>query len=181
MEMAAPAEPLPIADTPAYQVDVAQDWRERAEMLPGFSDTMAAKGMEEAGEIGCMSCESRRYIDDSDSSTVTFQSPSKIDPQTSIYQVASHEREHISEEQAKADAKGAKVLSHQIQIQYDVCPECGSLFAAGGCARTTTATPAQAQESYQAMQGATEAPRPETRAAQVQSAGEDAANSNIKK
>jgi ferredoxin-like protein FixX len=86
----------------------------------------------------CQTCKERRYKDVSNDSTVSFQTPTKLDRGEAAYAVRAHEQEHVSHEQAKAEREGREVVSQNVVIHYDVCPECGKVYVAGGT--TTTAT-----------------------------------------
>lgn len=54
--------------------------------------------------------------------------------------VASHEQEHVSNEQAKAKGEGRRVVSQTVVLQYAVCPECHRSYVSGGTTRTVTAS-----------------------------------------
>ena len=84
----------------------------------------------------CGTCESRRYVDRSADSSVSYQTPTKINPQMSAMAVASHEREHVFNERAKADREGRQITSQTVSVQYATCPECNIMYAAGGTTRT---------------------------------------------
>ena len=58
--------------------------------------------------------------------------------------VSSHEREHVSREQAKALRNDRKVVSQSVQIYIDTCPECGRAYSSGG--KTTTVTRGESQK-----------------------------------
>jgi hypothetical protein len=86
----------------------------------------------------CQTCSERRYKDVSNDSTVSFQTPTKLDSGEAAYAVRAHEQEHVSHEQARAEREGREVVSQNVVIHYAVCPECGKVYVAGGT--TTTAT-----------------------------------------
>ncbi|MDR1246222.1 MAG: hypothetical protein LBK57_04245 [Clostridiales Family XIII bacterium] len=94
-------------------------------------------------ENDCQTCRERRYKDVSDDSTVSFQTPTKLDSGEAPYAVRAHEQQHVSHEQAKAEREGREVVSQNVVIHYAVCPECGRVYVAGGTTTTTTrdATP----------------------------------------
>ena len=92
----------------------------------------------------CKTCRSRKYVDKSDDPGVSFQSPTKISPGASFSSVSSHEREHVSREQAKALRNDRKVVSQSVQIYIDTCPECGRAYSSGG--KTTTVTRGESQK-----------------------------------
>jgi hypothetical protein len=86
----------------------------------------------------CQTCKERRYKDVSDDSTVSFQTPTKLDRTEAAYAVRAHEQQHVSHEHAKAEREGREIVSQNVVIHYAVCPECGKVYVAGGT--TTTAT-----------------------------------------
>jgi ribosomal protein L37AE/L43A len=93
-----------------------------------------AEGVQE-----CQTCKNRRYQDGSNDPGVSFKTPGHVSPEASYAAVASHENEHVSNEQANARSNGRRVVSQSVQIFMETCPECGKAFAAGGVTKTTTA------------------------------------------
>lgn len=83
----------------------------------------------------CETCKNRKYQDGSDEN-VSFKSPSHIDPNAAASRVRSHEQEHVSNAYKKAAESNGKVMSCNVSIRTDVCPECGRTYVSGG----TTAT-----------------------------------------
>ena len=51
----------------------------------------------------------------------------------------SHEREHVSNEQAKAQRDDRRVVSQTVTLSMSTCPECGRVYISGGVTRTVTA------------------------------------------
>lgn len=86
----------------------------------------------------CQTCKNRKYQDGSDDSGVSFQTPTKVDPKAAGAAVRSHEQEHVSRNQAKADREGNEVVSQSVTIHTGICPECGKVFVSGGTTRTVT-------------------------------------------
>ena len=121
---------------PAANVDISpRAWDaylrgERPEAVRG------AGGIEPAGE--CQTCENRRYVDQSDDSSVSFQTPTKISPGQAASAVASHEREHIANDRAEAEREGRRVVSQSVSMTMASCPECGTMYVSGGSARTVS-------------------------------------------
>lgn len=93
----------------------------------------------------CETCRNRKYQDKSNDPGVSFKSPSNLDPSQAATAVYSHEREHYTREEDKADAEGKEVLSNSIILFTDVCPECGKTYVAGG--ETTTITRKKAESA----------------------------------
>lgn len=83
----------------------------------------------------CETCKNRKYQDGSDED-VSFKSPSHIDPNAAASRVRSHEQEHVSNAYKKAAENNGKVMSCNVSIHTDICPECGRTYVSGG----TTAT-----------------------------------------
>jgi hypothetical protein len=97
-----------------------------------------SKGSGAVGAVECQTCKNRRYKDDSNDSTVSFQTATRIAPGAEESQVRAHEQEHVSHEQLKAKAQGGEVVSQSVAIHYSICPECGKTYVSGGTTTTTT-------------------------------------------
>ena len=109
----------------------------------GFSDPAATVNISPAAlaaYLECETCASRRYVDQSDDSSVSFQTPTYISPEQSAALVMSHEREHVANEQARADQEGNIVISQTIALHVSTCPECNRMYVSGGTTRTVTAS-----------------------------------------
>lgn len=95
--------------------------------------TGAAEGAKE-----CQTCKRRKYKDQSDDPTVSFQSAQSI-PTGMVYgAVAAHENEHVRNEQFRAKAEGREVVFQSVSIHTSICPECGRVYISGGTTRTVT-------------------------------------------
>lgn len=108
---------------------------------PGSEDPEAvgAEAAQNAAEEGrCQTCEERKYQDGSDDMSVSYQVPTKIDPDAAPAAVRGHEMEHVAHEQAKAQKEGRKVVSQTVTLHTDICPECGRVYVSGGTTRTVT-------------------------------------------
>ena len=88
----------------------------------------------------CQTCKNRKYQDGSDDSGVSFKTPTKVDPSVAGAAVRSHEQEHVSRNQAKAQREGKEIVSQSVTIHTGICPECGRVYVSGGTTRTTTRT-----------------------------------------
>lgn len=86
----------------------------------------------------CQTCEERKYQDGSDDMGVSFQTPTNIKPEQAASAVRGHEMEHVYREQAKADREGRKVVSQNVTMHTEICPECGKAYVSGGTTRTVT-------------------------------------------
>lgn len=84
----------------------------------------------------CEACKNRKYQDGSDESDVSFKAASHIDPKAAAARVRGHEQEHVSNAYQKAAKNNGKVVSCNVSIHTDICPECGRTYVSGG----TTAT-----------------------------------------
>lgn len=86
----------------------------------------------------CETCKNRKYQDGSDDPGVSFKTPSKLSPDQAASAVRSHEQEHVTREQAKAQREDREVVSQSVTYQTGVCPECGENYVSGGTTRTVT-------------------------------------------
>ena len=86
----------------------------------------------------CETCEKRKYQDGSDDPSVSFQTPTRIDPDSAASAVRGHEMEHVFHEQAKAEKEDRKVVSQSVTLHTGICPECGKTYVSGGTTRTVT-------------------------------------------
>jgi len=83
----------------------------------------------------CETCKNRKYQDGSDE-MVSFKTPQKVSPQAAASAVRGHEQEHVSNAYKKAAQNNGKVISANVQIKTEICPECGRSFVAGGTTST---------------------------------------------
>ena len=105
-------------------------------MEPG---TFGVDQIRETGEEGkCETCEKRKYQDGSDDPSVSYQTPTRIDPDNAAAAVRGHEMEHVVHEQARAEREDRKVVSQSVTLHTGICPECGRVFVSGGTTRTVT-------------------------------------------
>ena len=86
----------------------------------------------------CKTCASRTYKDVSNDPSVSFQTPTRISPGQSAAAVASHESEHVSNEQAKAEKEGREIISQTVTLKTSICPECKKVYVSGGETRTVS-------------------------------------------
>lgn len=117
--------------------------QEDAPKVAGMGAENAQKTSEEAE---CKTCQERRYQDGSNDPGVSFKTPTHIGPDQSASAVRGHEMEHVVRERAKAQSEGRRVISQSVSMQTGICPECGSVYVAGGVTRTTTAADTKQQE-----------------------------------
>jgi len=101
-------------------------------------------------KLECVTCSSRRYMDESNDPGVSFKTPTKLTPQQASTAVISHEREHYTRENAKSELENKQVLSNTIQIFTSICPECHQPYVSGG--ETTTRTRQQQDKNHFAAQ-----------------------------
>ncbi|MCL2067176.1 MAG: hypothetical protein FWG99_06890 [Treponema sp.] len=103
-----------------------------------------ASGVDKTSEVfgieGCQTCKNRKYVDKSNDPSVSFQSPTHISPGQAASAVMSHEREHVTNEQARAEREDRRVISQTVSLSTSVCPECGRIYVSGGVTRTLTAS-----------------------------------------
>ena len=106
--------------------------------LDGKSAQGAESAQEALEEGECQTCEERKYQDGSDDMGVSFQTPPNIKPEQAASAVRGHEMEHVYREQAKANREGRKVVSQNVTMHTEICPECGKSYVSGGTTRTVT-------------------------------------------
>ncbi len=105
--------------------------------------------MKAAKEGECQTCEQRKYQDGSDDPGVSFKTASHIAPEQAASAVKGHEMEHVVREQAKAEREDRKVVSQNVSIHTDICPECGKVYVSGGTTTTVTAADTQQKQMEQ--------------------------------
>ena len=96
---------------------------------PGKSDV--EKPGRKSSPAECETCKNRKYQDGSNE-MVSFNSASHISPQASSSRVRAHEQEHVTNAYNKAAQNNGKVLSATVSLRTAVCPECGTVYTAGG-------------------------------------------------
>jgi hypothetical protein len=99
----------------------------------GQKDTI---NVEKAQPSDCQTCKSRKYIDGSKESDVSFKAPTHVSPQASYAAVTSHEQQHVANATAEGSKPGSELISASVSYKMSVCPECGTPFMAGGTTRT---------------------------------------------
>jgi len=101
--------------------------------------TENVKSMEKLAALTeCKTCKNRKYQDVSNDPSVSFQTPTNISPGQSAAMVLAHENEHVSNEQAKAEEEGRRVVSQTVTLESSICPECGRIYISGGVTKTVT-------------------------------------------
>jgi hypothetical protein len=112
-----------------------------ADLSPGMQPLgVSGNGMlEELKSQGVFhTCENLKYVDQSDDASVSFQTPTNINPNMAAAAVAAHENEHVRNEQARAARDGREIVNQTVTLTYDSCPECGRHYVSGGTTRTTS-------------------------------------------
>ncbi|MBD5129514.1 MAG: hypothetical protein HDT43_06275 [Ruminococcaceae bacterium] len=117
--------------------------------------------LKEKGE--CETCKNRRYQDESDDPSVSFQSASKISKGGAEAAVRGHEYEHVNHNRAKADREGKEIVYQSVIIKHGICPECGDTYVAGGETTTVTRSKPEQPEAVQQGQGWTQEFQPQER------------------
>ena len=97
----------------------------------------------------CSTCNSRKYVDKSNDASVSYQTPTKLNPRTAALAVGAHEREHVSNERSSADREDRKIVSQTVSIKYSICPECSIMYPSGGTTRTQSVSDNRGDESQQ--------------------------------
>lgn len=135
---------LPIDTEPLYRLELSDKLPETPKIFTQYSSkpqatvSESAEGAPVEPREPCNTCAERKYVDRSDDGGVSYQVPTKISSSVAAAKVMAHEREHVYNEQADADREGYEVLNQSVSLKYDCCPDCGSMFVAGGETRTTT-------------------------------------------
>lgn len=124
----------------AAQAGAADGTKESVD-ADGEKEPVGAAGVQKAVEDGkCETCEQRKYQDGSDDPGVSYQTPTRISPESAPSAVRGHEMEHVVREQAKAQREDRRVVSQSVTLHTDICPECGKVYISGGTTRTVTAS-----------------------------------------
>lgn len=85
----------------------------------------------------CQTCKSRKYMDRSNDSNVSFKSPTHVSPSASFSAVSAHESEHVANAVAEGSKEGNKLVSSHVTLKMSVCPECGTPYVEGGTTYST--------------------------------------------
>ena len=92
-------------------------------------------------EVGvCKTCASRTYQDGSNDIGVSLKSPTRIDPSSAPSLVASHEQEHVANNQRSAEKSGGDVIFQNVTLTTNICPECKRVYVSGGVTRAAIAS-----------------------------------------
>lgn len=132
--------------SPAYVVNLSAGSRANPNVVDGPSEATVSPGTgsDGAGAVSpqeCQTCKNRKYVDQSNDASVSFQTPTRLSPGAAETAVRAHEQEHVSNEQQRAGEQGRKVVAQTVAIHYANCPECGRSYVSGGT--TTTVTKAE--------------------------------------
>jgi len=131
-----PAAVKPQAAGPGVVVEISPEGQAAFERSRGAGKVEA---LEEASKE-CQTCKNRKYQDGSTDGGVSYQAPTHISPGAAPSAVASHEREHVAREQAKAEQEDRRIVSQTVTLETAICPECGRVYVSGGVTRTLTAS-----------------------------------------
>ncbi|MDR0947412.1 MAG: hypothetical protein LBM87_06695 [Ruminococcus sp.] len=89
-------------------------------------------------EEECPLCRERRYQDGSDDASVSFQTPTKVSPESAYNKVRAHEAEHVTNNLNKAKREGRNMVSQTVSVHTAICPGCGEVYIAGGTTRSVS-------------------------------------------
>jgi hypothetical protein len=120
------------AAQPAGNVPIALQPSDGSPVVAGTPDV---KKNQEIGPKECKTCHARRYKDQSNDASVSFQTPTYVAPELAASAVAAHEQEHVQHNAQKAQSEGMKATSF-VQIHTAICPECGRIYVSGGTTET---------------------------------------------
>lgn len=98
----------------------------------------------------CQTCKNRKYVDGSKENDVSFKTPGHVSPEASLSAVINHENQHVANAIAQGNEKNKELVSSNVRIKMDRCPECGKSYAAGGETTTVikTSSPSYSSSPY---------------------------------
>lgn len=109
--------------------------RQQSGGSPALGGTPEVTKNQEVGPKECKTCHARRYKDQSNDASVSFQTPTYVAPEMAAGAVAGHEQQHVQNNAQKAQREGMKATSF-VQISSAICPECGRSYVSGGTTTT---------------------------------------------
>lgn len=115
---------------------VAHESEDGRVVIRNPGESTEKKAGKKSSPAECETCKNRKYQDGSDEGDVSFKAAAHIDPKAAAARVRGHEQEHVSNAYQKAAKNNGKVVSCNVSIHTDICPECGRTYVSGG----TTAT-----------------------------------------
>ncbi|WP_297285269.1 hypothetical protein [uncultured Brachyspira sp.] len=93
-------------------------------------------------EVGvCKTCANRTYQDGSNDIGVSFKTPTHISPSNAPSAVASHEQEHVANNERNAQKSGGEVLFQNVTLNTSICPECKRVYISGGVTKSAISAP----------------------------------------
>lgn len=101
----------------------------------------------------CETCKRRTYVDGSNEGNVSFKTPGHISPEASASVVKAHEYEHVSNAIKEGNKPDAELLNVSVSLRTAICPECGTVYVAGGETRTSIRHGSE-QSAYEKMKDA---------------------------
>ena len=113
--------------------------------IPVVTERGALEALDPQG--ACETCKNRKYVDQSNDASVSFQTPTNISPSMAGAAVAAHEQEHVRNEQANAQREGREIVNQSVSLTYATCPECGKHYVSGGTTRTTSVSKPESDDS----------------------------------
>ena len=133
-----PSNPIIVGGNSGIVVDISPEgWAAYTQNKTPKAEGIGSIASSE--NVRCATCDSRRYQDVSNDSSVSFQTPTNIAPEQAAAMVSAHENEHVSNEQANAERDGRRVVSQTVTLSSAICPECGRPYISGGVTNTVTA------------------------------------------
>lgn len=112
-----------------------------ADQKSGIDDEHKVKSGHRSSPADCQTCKERKYQDGSNETDVSFKAPGHISPKASASTVMAHEQQHVANAYQKAAEKDGKVISCSVSLHTAVCPECGTVYVAGGTTSTAISYP----------------------------------------
>jgi len=127
------------------QLPGAPSGKQTGLQIPEIDNSAMMEALEPQG--ACHTCENRKYVDQSNDASVSFQTPTKVSPNMAAAAVASHENEHVRNEQARAHREDREIVSQTVTLTYDCCPECGRQYVSGGTTKTTSVSKSDSEDT----------------------------------
>jgi hypothetical protein len=96
------------------------------------AQSMYTRHLDAVGGV-CNTCATRAYV-------CSDGGVSRPSPGNAAAYVVAHERAHLADDRAEAQAEGSRVVSQNIAIFTATCPECGVIYVSGGEASSLIAS-----------------------------------------
>ena len=134
-----PYSMAPISGISGYgqvtKIPAIQPQNETNKVIKNPNESHVKSAGRKSSPAECETCASRKYQDGSDEN-VSFKTAQHISPEAAASRVRAHEQEHVNNAYSKASQNNGKVISSNVAIKTDICPECGRSYVSGGTTST---------------------------------------------